>query len=105
MATRKSQVRTARNSAKTFPGSRRSRRRNSRSPARFVTLRGEQLEVRNVLASQWLAVIGGLAPGDSLNEQSQLGQELLESSGVVAEEAYVVDALDLRGTFVLQTSS
>lgn len=51
----------------------------------------------------WLAVIGGMTPGATLAEQAEFGRSLL-SSAIGAEEIRVVEALDLSGSFVVQTS-
>jgi hypothetical protein len=64
----------------------------------------EILECRNLPSNgQWLAVFGGITPGATLAEQAQYGQNLLNASGVPAQDARVEAALDLSGTFVVQT--
>ena len=52
---------------------------------------------------QWLAVFGGMTPGVTLEEEAQFGQNLLQKSGVSANDVQVVTALDLSGSFVVQT--
>jgi hypothetical protein len=51
----------------------------------------------------WVAVFGGISPGADLEEQTQFGQQLLASSGVLPQDVRVVEALDLSGTFAVQT--
>src|SRR5947209_3305245 len=83
------------------------RRRPSRTlSARALKARPflEALEDRNLpSADHWLAVVGGMVPGHDLAEQTRLGQNLLHESGVTDQQAQVVEALDLSGTFVVQT--
>src|SRR5262245_34553482 len=64
----------------------------------------QQLEDRTVPTNgQWLAVFDGLTPGADLDEQAQVGRDLLTSSGVQAEEATIARAFDLSGSFLVQT--
>ena len=44
-----------------------------------------------------------MTPGATLEEQGQYGQSLLKLSGVSEQDVHVVQALDLSGTFVVQT--
>ena len=64
----------------------------------------EALEDRNLPSNgQWLAVFGGLAPGGTLDEQTGYGKNLLNASGVSDDNVRVLAAVDLSGTFVVQT--
>src|SRR5207244_7250712 len=79
----------------------------------FRTLSARALKARPVLEAledrylpsngQWLAVFGGMAPGNNLQEQTLLGQNLLHQSGVTDDHVQVAEALDLSGSFVVQT--
>src|SRR5260370_3988226 len=50
-----------------------------------------------------MAVFGGLCPAARLGLQAQEGKLLMQSSAVLELNVRVVNALDLSGTFVLQT--
>src|SRR5262249_31402081 len=64
----------------------------------------ERLEDRTLPSNgQWLAGFGGISPGSALQEQTQIGQNLLLTSGVADQDVHVVSALDLSGSFVVQT--
>jgi hypothetical protein len=64
----------------------------------------ELLEDRTLLSNgEWLAVFGGIAPGSTLDEQTQNGQNLLHLSGIADQDVSAVKALDLSGSFVVQT--
>src|SRR5262249_59411475 len=64
----------------------------------------ELMEDRTLLSGgQWLAVFEGLPTGVGITEQTQYGQGLLHSSGLTDEQVHVVRALDLSGTYLLQT--
>jgi hypothetical protein len=64
----------------------------------------EQLEVRNLFsAGQWAAYFSGLAPADNLNDQTHIGQNLLHYAGLQDQNVAVVGALDLSGSFIVQT--
>jgi hypothetical protein len=87
--------------------------KNARRPQRpFLPLRTrrasarpalELLEDRTLLSGgEWLAVVGGITPGATLQEQTQHGQNLLHASGIADQNARVVAALDLSGTFLVQ---
>jgi hypothetical protein len=82
-------------------------RRPQRAPiARALKARPflELLEDRTLLSNgQWVAVFEGLSPGTSPDEQAQYGRNLLHASGVADEDVRVVAALDLSGTFLLET--
>lgn len=81
-------------------------RRRQIQRKQFRSLLYESLEARIPLdATQWLAVFEGLAHSESLEEQAQYGQNLLRSSGVSEQELQVVEALDLSGSFIVQTST
>ena len=82
----------------------RSLRRAKRDRARKLRLIIESLEDRTVPANgQWLAVIGGMAPGANLPEQADNGERLLHSAGVLDEDVHIVEAMDLSGNFLVQT--
>jgi len=67
------------------------------------TLGCEHLESRYVMAAgQWVAVFNSMAPADNLDDQALLGQNLLSTSGVAEQDARVVAALDLSGSFLVQ---
>src|SRR5262245_1508595 len=87
-------LRTARRSFVTF-----------RSPRAYTSqLRMELLEDRTVPANgQWVAVFEGLPTGDNLRDQLKYGQNLLAQAGVPDDEVAVVQALDFKGTYLLQT--
>src|SRR5262249_40256815 len=69
-----------------------------------VRLLAELLEDRTLPSNgQWYAVFRGMAPGASQPEQTQYGQNLLHSAGVLDQDASVIAALDLSGTFLLQS--
>jgi hypothetical protein len=53
---------------------------------------------------QWIAVINSMTPADNLDEQARLAQELLEAADVAENEARIVGALDLSGSFVVQAA-
>jgi Bacterial pre-peptidase C-terminal domain len=81
--------------------------RRSLRPRRLLSLRArlafELLEDRTMMANgQWQAFFGGITPGPTLEEQVQYGQNLLQLSGVT-EDFRVVEALDLSGSFVIET--
>src|SRR4051812_25762115 len=64
----------------------------------------ELLETRNLFSnSQWLAVVNGLPSSSNVEQQLQNGQNLLHAAGVTDREARLVAALDLGGTFVVET--
>src|SRR5262245_15667253 len=64
----------------------------------------ELLEDRRLLSgSQRLAVFSGIPPASTLDQQTQAGQDLLRSSGLSEQDVLVVGALDLTGTFLVQT--
>src|SRR5262249_51440488 len=46
---------------------------------------------------------GGMTPGDTLEEQAGYGQNLLNASGIPEQDARIEEALDLSGSFVVQT--
>src|SRR5262249_54985634 len=52
---------------------------------------------------QWLAFFDGISPAETLQEQTLIGQDLLLGSGVPDQDVHVETALDLAGTFLLQT--
>jgi len=54
-------------------------------------------------AGQWLAFFEGIPAGNSLEEQALAGQTWLLDAGVTDEEVHVVNALDLSGSFLVQT--
>src|SRR5262249_17737561 len=88
---------------RTTASSRRRRPVNKPRPARPLLLL-EHLEDRTLPSSgQWYAVFHGMTPGETLEEQTQLGQNLLHSAGVLEQDVTVDKALDLSGTFILQT--
>ncbi len=87
--------------------SRPQRPRRSRRTPNTRAFRGrpllEVLEDRTLLSGgEWMAVVGGITPGTNLQEQTQYGQNLLHASGVADQDARVVAALDLSGTFLVQ---
>jgi autotransporter-associated beta strand protein len=64
----------------------------------------EPLEVRRLLvAGQWQAIIAGMAPAATLDQQTVLGQNLFHAYNIADANAQVVRALDLSGTFLVQT--
>ncbi len=74
------------------------RRRNRLNP------RLELLEDRNLLdGAFWYAVFHGVPSAGSLDKQTDVGRHLLESSGIPDSEIHVEKALDLTGTFLLET--
>jgi hypothetical protein len=82
------------------------RRLRSTNKIRFLRARLflEPLEDRRLLSNgQWFAVFTGLSPGTNLPEQAQYGQILLHAAGVTDDKVQVLDALDLSGTFLIQT--
>ncbi len=89
------------------------RPQHRRRPRRATAGRGpkvrlclEYLEDRTLPSSgEWLAVFGGISPADNLADQTQVGQNLLVSSGVSPQAVQVVSAFDLDGTFLLQTAT
>jgi hypothetical protein len=63
----------------------------------------EQLEDRNLLTNGlWLAVIGGITPAGTLDQQATIGQNVLHASGLQDQDVAVTKALDLSGAFVVQ---
>jgi hypothetical protein len=73
------------------------------APARSRLL-VELLEDRTLLSGgQWMAVFEGLPTEVGITEQTQYGEGLLHSSGLADEQVRVVRALDLNGTYLLQT--
>jgi hypothetical protein len=88
------------------PQYRRRPRRATAGRTPKVRLYLECLEERTLLSSgEWLAVISGISPADNLADQAQAGQDLLVNSGVSPQTVQVVSALDLSGTFRLQTAT
>src|SRR6266567_7616879 len=86
------------------PKSSRRPRPTRSAPARKACPSLELLEDRNLLSGgQWLAVFNGISPGYTLDEQTQFGRDLLHSAGLSDPDVRVVSALDLTGTFALQT--
>ena len=72
--------------------------------ARSARLCLELLEDRNLLSNgQWVAVFGGLTPATTFDTQAQNGQNLLQASGISTSSVQVVKALDLSGSFAVQT--
>ncbi len=62
------------------------------------------LEDRTLLDNgQWLVVINGLTPAPSLAAQVRVGANLLHSVGLQDQDVTILQALDLSGTFVVQT--
>jgi hypothetical protein len=85
-----------------YQSSRRATRRRRLQSVR-ARLVFELLEDRALMANgQWLAVFGGITPGVTLDEQVHYGQNLLQLSGVT-DEVRVVEALDLSGSFAIET--
>src|SRR5262245_60748078 len=81
-----------------------SRRRVKTIRPSKARLLAELLEDRTLPSNgQWLAVFDGISPGANLDEQAHIGQVLLSSAGLSEQEVQVVGALDLTGTFILQT--
>src|SRR5687768_2410740 len=82
----------------------RAQRQRPREP-RLESAVVEVLEQRRLLsAGQWYAVVGGMAPGATLDQQLEHGRSLLRSSGLTSG-IQVVEALDLSGTFRIETST
>src|SRR2546422_7364268 len=74
------------------------RRRATRcAPARSFRTRlpMELLEDRTLFSQgQWTAVFAGMVPGETLEEQTQYGTNLLHSSGLVDQDVRILGALD-----------
>jgi hypothetical protein len=87
-----------------LPRSRRSGRSRT-VHGRTTRLWLEALEDRIVPSnSQWLTVIEGISPGETLEEQTQRGADVLLASGVADQDIHVVSAFDLSGSFLVQTA-
>jgi hypothetical protein len=83
-------------------GIRASNRTTPKRPHPRLTV--ESLECRTLPSTgQWTAVFGGISPGATIAEQTGYGQNLLHSSGIADADAQVLTALDLTGTFLVQT--
>ena len=54
-------------------------------------------------SGQWMVAIGGIAPATTLEQQTQVGQVLLHSYGISDANAQVLRALNLDGSFLVQT--
>src|SRR5262249_54592717 len=64
----------------------------------------ECLEERTLLSNgQWLAVIDGIAPTDNTADQAPPAQNPLHPIGLRDQDVPSVQAIDLSGTFVVQT--
>jgi hypothetical protein len=64
----------------------------------------ELLEDRNLLSNgQWAAYFNGLTPAPTLPDQLVAGQNLLKAAGLSDQAVAVVQAVDLSGTFIVQT--
>jgi hypothetical protein len=75
----------------------------SNNPSRFMRLVVEQLEDRRVLVGdQWIMAFRDLTLGTTPEEQVQAGQAYLLEHGV--NDVQIVAALDLEGTFLIETS-
>src|SRR5262245_53299714 len=71
--------------------------------ARYMRLAVEPLEERRVLSGdQWVMVFRGLTLGATPEEQVQAGQTFLQDHGI--NNIQIVAALDLEGTFLIETS-
>jgi hypothetical protein len=72
--------------------------------ANKARLQLELLETRNLLDNgQWHAVINGIAAGANLDGQTRIGQNLLHYAGIQERDVAVIRAVDLSGTFLVQT--
>ena len=68
-------------------------------------LRVEALEDRAMPSlGQWVAVFNNLAPAEALEQQTTSARTLLNSFGVTEDEVSVVGALDLSGSYLVQTA-
>jgi hypothetical protein len=79
-------------------------RRGGRTQFHWFEL--ESLEERCLLsvpAEQWLVVINGISPATTLDDQAQAGATLLQVNGIVDADVHVVQALDLTGSFLVET--
>src|SRR5262249_43811365 len=66
----------------------------------------EYLEDRTLLSSgQWVAYFNGYAAAASLNNQTQIGINLLQSHGISDQTAQVIKAFDYSGAFFVQTAT
>ena len=64
----------------------------------------EALEDRTMpTTTQWMAAFGGLTPANDFIAQAQEGKTLLHSAGIAEQNVQVLSAVDLSGSFIVQT--
>ena len=86
--------------------SRISRRKSERRKSPLKSwLKVEALEDRAMPSqSQWVAVFNNLAPAETLEQQTTSATTLLSSFGVTEDEVRVLAALDLSGSYLVETA-